>query len=390
MKNVLLIIPQIVLSLALNAQRKNTEGPAADPFCQMIRTLYSLETVVFNSRHDMKQVFETDTIITTAKVIVKKTGTVISYLQIIPENEEKELLYCNDSAWIVYHQTHKLFCIGTRTEHLSYNYLSRFFPFSLYEVDTLISRTKPYWKVKDQTGEFSIISMQISDASKDLTDIRVEFTIGKADFMPYGTLQESVYLKADKLFQEQYFSDYTFPGPGEISIPDYYWTYEKDLSSVREMESPIDEDEEDYEDEDSTHEVFLQNIELYDLSRNPAPLPDKGLIFMDLWYIGCAPCMKSAPVVEKLYSEYKDEVHFYSVNEIDSDTAKINRFKSKMGITFPVLLGGKDKLAMKVSNNGGYPVFILLDAVSRKVIWKCVGYSENLEELVSEVINNNL
>jgi thiol-disulfide isomerase/thioredoxin len=384
MKKTLLILLIIVISQVSTGQTENSGESVTDPFCRMIRTVYSLDAVAFNSRNSMKQVFENDTIITYARVLVKKKGTAISFLQIIPEDEDDEMLFLNDSAWIVNHLTKKMSCIGTETEYLTYNYLSRFFPFSLYEVDTLISRTKPYWKVIDQTKEHVVVLMEINDSSEDVSDIRVEFTIGNSDFLPYGTLQESVYLKADKLFQEQVFSDYTFPDPDEIRVPEYYWTYEKDLSSIQATDSR-DEDE-----DQAPGEVYLQNVELYDLSFEPMRLPDNGLIFIDLWYIGCAPCMKSAPVIEKLYHEFKGKVHFFSVNEIDSDTAKINRFKDKMGITFPVLLGGKEKLAMKVNGRGGYPVFILMEAGSGKVLWKSVGYTENLEELITDAIDRNL
>jgi hypothetical protein len=100
--------------------------------------------------------------------------------------------------------------------------------------------------------------------------------------------------------------------------------------------------------------------------------------------------MKSAPVIEKLYNEYKDQVDFFSINETDQDTAKIARFKDKMGITFPVLLGGKEKLAMKIIGSNSYPVFILMDGENRKILWKMVGYHENMEELIKTAIKQNL
>lgn len=384
MKKALLISLGIIISQLLTGQTEYTAGSASDPFCRMIRTIYSLDALAFHSRHNIKQIFETDTITTYAKVIVKKKGTIISYLQIIPEEGNDEMLFCYDSAWVVNHQAKKMSCIGTKTEFLEYNHLSCFFPFSLYEVDTLISRTKPYWKVIDNTSDHMVVSMEITNYSKDVSDIRVEFTIGNTDFLPYGTLQESVYMHADKLFQEQVFSDYTFPDPDEIRVPEYYSTYEKDLNSVQELEN-ADEDEDEV-----PGEVFLHHVELYDLSLEPVSLPDKGLVFIDLWYIGCAPCMKSAPVIENLYNEFKDRVHFFSVNEIDSDTAKIGRFKEKMGISFPVLLGGKEKLATKVNGRGAYPVFILMEAGSGKVLWKSAGYAENLEELITDAITQHL
>jgi len=385
MKNPGLIILNLFIAQLLFAQPIQAQETKKDPFYRMIKTIYSLNALSFNSQHNVKQVFETDTITTYAKVIVKKKGTTISLLQILPEEGDQELLFCNDSAWLVNHSKKIMFCIGTNTDHLAFNYMSRFFSFTLFNVDTTISQVEPFWKIIKQTKEHTVISLDIINSSKDVSDIKVEFTISNADFLPYKTLQESVYLKADKLFQEQIFSGYSFPEPDQIKAPAYFYEYKKDISQVQKKESPVEQKV-----EENLSEIFLHKIELFDLARNPINLPDKGLILFDLWYVGCPPCMKSAPVIEKLYNNYKDKVHFFSINETDQDTAKIARFKEKMGITFPVLLGGKEKLAVKVNGRGGYPVFILMDAQSRKVLWKIEGYTENLEELIKDAIDQNL
>jgi thiol-disulfide isomerase/thioredoxin len=385
MKNPGLIILNLFIAQLLFAQPIQAQETKTDPFCRMIKTIYSLDALSFNSQHNIKQVFETDTITTYAKVIVKKKGTTISFLQIIPQEGDQELLFFHDSAWVVNHSKKSMFCIGTNIDQLTYNYLSQFFSFTLFNIDTTISQVEPFWKIIAQTKEHTVISIDITNSSKDLSDIRAEFTIGNADFLPYKTLQESVYLKADKLFQEQIFSEYSFPEQDQIKVPEYFTKYDKDFNKVQEIDSVIENKA-----EESLGEVFLQDIELFDLARNPVSLPDKGLILFDLWYVGCPPCMKSAPVIEKLYIEYKARVHFFSVNETDRDTAKIARFKDMMGITFPVLLGGKEKLALKVNGKGGYPVFILMDARSGKLLWKLEGYAENLEKLIKDAIDQNL
>jgi thiol-disulfide isomerase/thioredoxin len=385
MKKTLLIILNVFISLLVIGQTEKAQESATDPFCRMIKTIYSLDALSFNAQYIIKQVFETDTVTSYAKVLVKKKGTVISFLQIIPEDGGKELLFCHDSAWVVDHKNNKMNCIGTNTDCLTHNYMSQFFPFTLVNIDTTISKVEPFWKIIEMTKEYTVISLDITNSSKDLSDMRAEFTISNSDFLPYRTLQETVYLKADKLFQEQVFSNYAFPDPDQLKAPDYFASYDKDFSVVQKM----DIDEEKIADE-NLGEIYLQDIELYDLAWNPFKLPDKGLILFDLWYVGCPPCMKSAPVIEKLYAEYKDRINFFSINETDHDTAKIARFKEKMGITFPVLLGSKEKLAVKVNGRSSYPVFILMDSQSRKVLWKIEGYAENLEELIKGAIDQNL
>jgi thiol-disulfide isomerase/thioredoxin len=384
MKITLSIILNVFIAQLLTGQTQKAQEFVTDPFCRMIETIYSLDALSFNSQFNMKQVFENDTVSSYAKVTVMKRGIDISFLQIIPEKGGQELLFCHDSAWVVDHLNKNMVCIGTNTDHLTYNYLSQFFPFTLFNLDTTILQVEPFWKIVDRTEETTVISLEITNPSSDLSDIRVEFTIDNSDHLPYKTLQESVYLKADKLFQQQVFSGYSFPGPDQIKVPAYCYEYEKNVSQLQKSESAIEVKEE------NQSEIFIHDFELFDLAGNPFSLPDKGLVLFDLWYVGCPPCMKSAPVIEKLYLEYKDRVHFFSVNETDQDTAKIARFKEKMGISFPVLLGGKEKLSYKVNGRNIYPVFILMDAGSGKLLWKTEGYSENLEELIKNAIGQNL
>jgi thiol-disulfide isomerase/thioredoxin len=382
MKKILIIILNIVVTQLSFGQADQVKGPDPDPFCRMVKTIYSTDALSFNSQSKIKNVFETDTITKYANVKVLKKGIKISFLQIIPQEGHKELLFCNDSAWVADHENNFLHCIGTSTEELTYNEMSQFFPFSLFNVDTIISQVDPFWKVISQSENFYQVLLDIASSSKDMSEIRVEYTINKSGFLPCKTLQESVYLGVDKIIQVQSFSNYSFPGPEEIKIPQYFTDYEKDFSILKKMDSvaePVAKE--------PPEDIYLQNIELCDISGNPYNLPDNGLIFIDLWYVGCSPCMKSAPVIEKLYMEFRDNIHFISVNETDQDIAKIKLFKEKMGITFPVLTGGEEKLSVKMTGSKAYPLFILADARTMKVLWKLVGYTENLEELIVEAIN---
>jgi len=385
MKKTLLIILNVLIAHLLTIQTSLAQDSVTDPFCLMIKTIYSLDSISFHSQHNTKQVFENDTISTNAKVFVKKKGTAISFLHITPEKSSKELLFCHDSAWVVDHHDKIMNCYGTNTDQISHNSMSQFFPFTLFNIDTAILKVEPFWKILEQTEEQTVVSLDIASSSKDLTDIRVEFTIGNSDYLPYRIIQESVYLKADKLYQEQVFSEYSFHCSELENFPKYFSEYTKFPCQEQKTENMVERKE-----EENPGEISLKDLELYDLAGNPFVLPDKGLILFDLWYVGCPPCMKSAPVIEKLYTEYDEKVYFFSINETDQDTAKIIRFKEKMGVTFPVLLGGKENLAVKVTGRSGYPIFILFDARSGKVLWKFNGYSDNLEDIIKEAIEQNL
>jgi thiol-disulfide isomerase/thioredoxin len=375
----------LVLLVYTSFSQAHNKKQSGDPFVRMICTLFEKEAISFNAQFVIKQVFDIDTVKSKARVTVVKKGTDVSFLRIIPEKGEKELLYCKDSAWMVSHTDKKMLCLGDSFDNAMYNELSSFFPSSLFSVDTLISQVEPYWRVIDKTKDMFVVSLDIANSSPEFSDFRVEFNIGRKDYLPYRTIQESLYMNADRLYQEQDFSDYSFPDAVKIRVPDYFSSYQKDFSLMQNREY-TGEDEPD----DMPLVEFLPAMDLHDLNGNVYNLPGNGLIFLDFWYVGCPPCMKSATIIEKTYETYKDRVHFLSVNETDQDTAKINRFKTKMGITFPVLLGGTEKVASKVSGNNGYPVFILFDGKSRKILWKFTGYTEKLEEMISSAIEQHL
>jgi thiol-disulfide isomerase/thioredoxin len=385
MKKSLLVLLNLLAAQMISGQADSTKINPPDPFCRMIKKINALNTVSFTSRLSEKQVFEVDTAVSYAKVLVIKQGKTISFLQIILEKGGKELVFLNDSSWITDHNAGTITNLGKGIDHLTHNHLSDFFPFSVYDIDTTICKVEPFWKIIKETKEYSVVSLDISNSAKELSDSRAEFTIGNSDFLLHRILKEAVYLKADNYFQEVDFNGYDFPEPGQVVIPAYFYTYTKNFSMVRDT-LPAEVKKK----EDNQGEVYLKNPDLYDLSGKSVSLPQDGLVFFDLWYVGCPPCMKSAPVIEKLYNEYKDKVYFFSVNEADRDTAKIERFKEKMGITFPLLIGGKDKLAEKVTGGSGYPVFILMDAESGKVLWTKKGYAENLEEQIKAAIKQNL
>jgi thiol-disulfide isomerase/thioredoxin len=384
MEKILLIIAAILSASLLNSQDYNTGNNDPDAFCQMVNSLYALDAVSFHAQLKVKNIFETDTVITFAKIQLKKSGNHIELLEIIPEEGEKELLFCNDSSWIVDHQAENMVLTGLTIDAVSRNTLSSFFPLSVYKLDSTVMKVEPFWKTTFSNNEYTSVELQISNSSPEVSDIRVFFKIDNNNHLISSTYQEYTYLNVEKGCEELRITDYSFPDPSSIKVPEYYSVYAKDLSiSVSRITPPVSPAE-------LSSDIILENIELHDLDGKIFQIPDQGMSFFDLWYVGCSPCLKSAPVIEKLYNLYKDEMYFFSVNEIDKDTLKILRFRDKLDISFPVLLGGKDKLAIKITNTSGYPLFFLMDNKNRKVLWVHSGYSENLEGIIIDAINKFL
>jgi thiol-disulfide isomerase/thioredoxin len=385
MKNQFLFLFILLTGIKVQGQSTELLTNPTDPFCLMINTIYKKDALSFESKLKLKNVFETDTIISFAKVMVKKSGNRIEMLQIIPDEGEKELLFSNDTSWLVDHQAENIEFLGTTIESLNRNSISSFFPFSIYNLDTIVSTIEPFWKISYMNDEITIINLEIANQSPDVSDVIVFFISNNSSHLLSGTYQEYTYMNIDKGCESLSISDYLFPDPALLKLPEYYTIYAKDMGVITHGKS-----NQDSLTGNDHQEIILDTLELFDLKGKTFKVPEEGLTLFDFWYVGCAPCVKSAPVIEKLYSIYKDEMYFLSVNEVDKDTAKITSFKEKTGISFPVLLGGKDKLSEKISGSGGYPVFFLLDNKSRKVLWSRTGFSDDLESCITEAINKYL
>ncbi|MCU0371471.1 MAG: hypothetical protein MUC31_08650, partial [Bacteroidales bacterium] len=216
MKKTLLIILNVLIYQLLTGQTGNNASLAGDPFCEMVKTLWHCDALSFRSQYTEKELFETGTVTTYARVTVKKTGRDLTFLHIVPENDSQELLFCMDSAWLVTHEEKKLSLIGTGTGNLDHYILSHFFPFTLYNIDTAISSVVPFWTVIQQTEDFTVFSLNNINAPKEVSDVRVEFTIRNADLLPHKTYQESVYMKMDRTSLEQVFTEYSLPAPESV------------------------------------------------------------------------------------------------------------------------------------------------------------------------------
>src|SRR5262249_7825760 len=86
---------------------------------------------------------------------------------------------------------------------------------------------------------------------------------------------------------------------------------------------------------------------------NAAPLTLKSLkgkvVFIDFWAFDCQPCIETMPHVIDLYDKYSKEgfvvvgVHTPRA-DYEQDVSKLREAITKMGIKFPVVVDGKQKI----------------------------------------------
>jgi len=113
------------------------------------------------------------------------------------------------------------------------------------------------------------------------------------------------------------------------------------------------------------------------------------LVLIDFFYKSCYPCMLALPALQDLHEKYNNKglkvigIDPYDTKEKDD----IDIFLAKRGVTYTILLGGKD--IAKEYHVSGYPTMYLIDK-NGKIILSQVGYGEGVEEALEKIIIENL
>ena len=91
----------------------------------------------------------------------------------------------------------------------------------------------------------------------------------------------------------------------------------------------------------------MPEIGLKDLQGNLVTAKSlKGkVVIIDFWATWCVPCKDELPVLEKLYSRYKDRGLVIIAVSVDKDLAKVRRFLKKMQLTLPVVHDGDHQVS---------------------------------------------
>jgi thiol-disulfide isomerase/thioredoxin len=111
------------------------------------------------------------------------------------------------------------------------------------------------------------------------------------------------------------------------------------------------------------------------------------LVLIDFFYMSCYPCMQALPKVEALYEKYKEKgLVIIGIDPYDKKEDGIEKFLSKRGVNYTVLLKGKD--VAKDYHVSGYPTVYLIDK-NGKILFSMAGYSSG-EDMLDGIIKRNL
>jgi len=89
---------------------------------------------------------------------------------------------------------------------------------------------------------------------------------------------------------------------------------------------------------------------------------------ISVWWAGCPPCRKEAPLLVGAHEELGDRAHFVGVDVRDGGTAAPTTFESQFGITWPSFYspGGEALLAFPGTlTPNSIPATVVLDAQGR-------------------------
>ncbi len=136
----------------------------------------------------------------------------------------------------------------------------------------------------------------------------------------------------------------------------------------------------------------LPDFVLNDLNGNTFSSKEhkKGLILLDFWYKGCFPCQLAMPTVEALHQEYGAKgLKVLGVNPFDKNTQQLQEWLAMRKVTYNTLLD-QDKTLPKAVGITGYPLLVIADAKTKKVLYVHTGYSEEMKSALEPVIKAGL
>jgi thiol-disulfide isomerase/thioredoxin len=113
------------------------------------------------------------------------------------------------------------------------------------------------------------------------------------------------------------------------------------------------------------------------------------LVLFEFWFVGCPPCIKAIPFLNKLREQYdSDKIAIVSV-EYKNEKEIIEEYlaQKNFDIKYQLLYNGQN--TAKQLNIKGAPTFILVNKEGRVVFW-ALGLSEKIKEEIIQNINSRI
>lgn len=127
-----------------------------------------------------------------------------------------------------------------------------------------------------------------------------------------------------------------------------------------------------------------------DLSGNLVKLKNYAgkVVLLDFFYKSCYPCLLSIPTMNRLYKKYHNQgLEILGLDIYDKDVNELSMFLKNQGVEHTIALCEKEiSASYQVS---AYPTFYLINKEG-KIVYAKIGYNDNLENVLEELIKANL
>jgi thiol-disulfide isomerase/thioredoxin len=110
---------------------------------------------------------------------------------------------------------------------------------------------------------------------------------------------------------------------------------------------------------------------------------------LDFYYNSCMPCRLSLPKLASIFNKYKDKgLLAIGINPFDTSRSSVEKTLNRFSIQYPIILDNLGQIRHSY-NIAGFPTIFLLDSEG-KIIFSQEGYSDNLEDRLSKLIEEEL
>jgi thiol-disulfide isomerase/thioredoxin len=388
MKKLLLLSFLLSVLPGTRAQDTLHTGQSDDLFMDYVRKIYFTDHISFDVVNRKKNVFETDTNVSNGFVYLAKVKDSVTFIYASDRHTSEKMIFERDSLWYLAPRAETWQYMEKGIASVRSSRFSLFIPLDFLTIAYADGKYVPFWKVTEVRGDFAMITLFIDTKPPEISKLETHIEINRKDTMVYRIIYNAIFdAYDDNIFQETILSNIALPETTDLASIGEAYHFPREIRPDAVAKLPGEEEEDD---PGSVPITPMKTLNFETIEGAPFNLPEEGLAFLDFWYAGCFPCMKAAPIVEKLHHSYGDRMLFLSINEVDKDKDKILRFQQKMGITCQVLLNPGDPMAYQISNANAYPLFAILDLKNGNYLWYFSGFSENLEEIIENAILESL
>ena len=109
-------------------------------------------------------------------------------------------------------------------------------------------------------------------------------------------------------------------------------------------------------------------------------------VFLDFFYQGCLPCVKSYPYVNLLFKSADSNLVVIGVDQLQSDSSTIGKYIEKYDLQYPVLVGHHAAFLRQYFKLHSFPTFIVLNE-DGKIINYGDGFTKNsFKRLIKRIL----